>query len=208
MPPRPYDSEGRQRKHAELKARIAAAAAALHARKGARATSYADIAAEAGVSTPTVYAHFATMDDLLAGCTSHVAANAPAFPSERILAAPTLDDAASLLTDALVARHQYYEPWLAWREDRVFPFLAGLAGSQREAMRALIARVVAGHLGPGAHREAVAGWESALSFDFWHRLARGHELPAAAVRRVIVHTLHALARPPTAAPKASSRSVT
>ena len=48
MASRPYNSELRQRKQAELKARIVNAAAALHARKGARDTSYAEIAAEAG----------------------------------------------------------------------------------------------------------------------------------------------------------------
>jgi hypothetical protein len=32
------------------------------------------------------------------------------------------------------------------------------------------------HLGPGEHREAVGGWESVLSFDFWHRLARAAKL--------------------------------
>ena len=191
MATRAYNSESRLRKQAERKARIAAAAAALHAEKGANATSYAEIAAKAKVSLPTVYAHFPTQRELLQGCTEHVAARAPALPVERVLAATDLPAAAELLADAIEQRHLHFEPWLAWREDRVIPFLAKMSGDVRDEMAALIARVLKRHLGPGEHREVVAGWESALSFDFWHRLARGHRLSRPAVRRVIVQCLQA-----------------
>lgn len=193
MTTRAYNSELRLRKQAELKARIAAATAALHAENGATATSYAEIAAVAGVSLPTVYAHFPTQDALLQGCTQHVAARAPALPVEKVLAAPDLPAAAELLMDALEQQHLHFEPWLKWREDRVVPFLAEMSGDVRDATSALITRVLKRHLGPGEHREVVAGWESALSFDFWHRLARGHRLPRPAVRRVTFQCLQAIA---------------
>ena len=193
MAPRAYNSDSRLQKQAELKQSIAAAAAALHARKGATATSYAEIAAEAGVSLPTVYAHFPTQRELLAGCTQHVAAKAPVLPIEGVLAASDLAAAAGLLADAMEQQHLYFEPWLSWRENRVIPFLAEMSGDVRDQLAALIAKVFRAHLGPGDHREAVAGWESALSFDFWHRLAREHRLSRPAARRVIVSCLHALA---------------
>ena len=60
---------------------------------------------------------------------------------------------------------------------------------------ALLARVLRHHLGPGDHREAVAGWESTLSFDYWHRLARGHRLARPRVRRIVVRSLLAIASP-------------
>jgi len=195
MTTRPYDSALRLRKQAELKDRIVGAAAALHAQKGATDTSYADIAAHAGVSLPTVYAHFPKQSDLLAGCTVHVGARAPALPVEQILAAADLPTAAEILAVAMDARHHYFEPWLSWREDRVIPFLAELSDSRRGEFAALIARVLQRHLGPGNHREAVAGWESTLSFDFWHRLARGHRLSRPRVRRVIVRSLLAITSP-------------
>jgi len=198
MATRTYNSETRLRIQAERKARIASAAAALHALKGAGATSYAEIAAEAKVSLPTVYAHFPTQRELLVGCTAHVAARAPALPVEKVLAATDLPSAAELLTDAVLQRHHHFEPWLAWREDRVIPFLAEMSAGVRDEMAALIAEVLKQHLGPGEHREAVAGWESALSFDFWHRLARGHRLSRPAVRRVIVQCLRAIAGPHSA----------
>jgi len=195
MATRPYDSALRLRKQAELKARIVGVAAALHAQKGATDTSYADIAAHAGVSLPTVYAHFPTQRDLLAGCTAHVGARAPALPVEQVLAAPDLPAAAEMLAAAMDARHHHFEPWLAWREDRVIPFLAELSSARRDQFAALISRVLRRHVGPGDHREAVAAWESTLSFDFWHRLTRGHGLSRARVRRIVVRSLLAIASP-------------
>src|SRR5262245_5236053 len=137
MATRSYNSESRLRKQAELKAHIAASAAALHARQGATATSYADIAAEAKVSLPTVYAHFPTQDELLAGCTSHVAAKAPPLPVADIVAAPDLGTAVELLVDTLEKQHLHFEPWLAWREDRVIPFLTQMSAGVRDQVTAL-----------------------------------------------------------------------
>ena len=195
MAPRAYNSESRLQKQAELKERIAAAAAALHARKGAMATSYAEIAAEAGVSLPTVYAHFPTQRELLVGCTQHAAAGAPVLPIDAVMAASDLPAATELLVDAMEQQHLYYEPWLSWRENRVIPFLAEMSGDVRDQRAALIAKVLKAHVGPGEHREAVAGWESALSFDFWHRLTRGHRLSRPRARGVIVRALLAIVPP-------------
>lgn len=205
MATRRYRSELRQRKQAELKTRIAAAAAALHAEKGANATSYADIAAQAGVSLPTVYAHFPSQRELMLGCTSHVARQAPAMPLERILAAADLAAAAAALADAVELQHRHYEPWFRWRENRVIPLLAEMSDEGRAMLSALIARILRQHLGPGEHREAVAGWESALSFDFWHRLTHAHRLSRPAARRVIVSCLLAVAGPQPA-PRSKLRS--
>jgi AcrR family transcriptional regulator len=195
MTTRAYNLQSRLRKQAELKARIAAAAAALHAERGVNATSYAEIAAKARVSVPTVYAHFPTQRELLEGCTRHVAARAQAVPVDSVLAAADLRVAAGLLVDAIEQQHLHFEPWLARREDGVVPFLAEMSGDSRDELTALVGRVLKRHLGPGEHREAAAGWESVLSFDFWHRLARGHRLSRPAVRRVIARCLHAIAGP-------------
>ncbi|MFO1305029.1 MAG: TetR/AcrR family transcriptional regulator [Burkholderiales bacterium] len=199
--PRPYDVTLRQRKQAELRARIAEAATVVHARKGALATSYADIAAEAGVSVPTVYAHYPTLDALLEGCTGHVIARAPAMPVDAILSADSLEEAASRLADAMERQHLHLEPWATWREDRVLPVLAALAARRREQVAALAAQVLRKHLGPGSHREAAAAWDTALSFDAWHRLARGHALTRRATRRTILQWLLAAIPPRPSSPK-------
>jgi AcrR family transcriptional regulator len=197
MTARTYDSRLRRQRQAELQRRIAAAAATLHAQKGVRGTSYADIAAQANVSLPTVYARFPTQRALLEGCTAHVGATAPALPVDRLLASPDLRTAADALTDAIVQKHLHFEPWFAWREDRVIPFLADMRKREREALAALIGKLFERHLGTAAtRRDVIAGWESLLSFDFWHRLARGHDLPHAAVKRLIVDALLAMAAQP------------
>jgi hypothetical protein len=118
------------------------------------------------------------------------------MPAEAVLAAPDLGAAAGMLADAVERAHVHFEPWSAWREDRVIPFLAAMSARVRDERAALIARVLKRHLGTGEHREAVAAWESALSFDFWHRLAREHRLPRPAVRRVILSCLMSVAAPP------------
>jgi AcrR family transcriptional regulator len=181
MPPRPYNNESRQQQQAELKSRIAAAAAELHAAQGALATSYAQIAQQAGVSLPTVYKHYPTLDELLQACTSHVAERAPVFPHDKIVAAPDLASAASMLVDACDALHAYYEPWLGWREHTRVALLQQLQDERRRTLLQLARAVLQAHGVPAA-AECAALWESLLSFDFWQRLVREHKLTRTAVR--------------------------
>jgi AcrR family transcriptional regulator len=197
---RAYNIETRRKQQAELKAGIAAATVELHAAKGAIATSYADIARHAGVSLPTVYKHFPTLHELLQGCTAHVIAKAPQFPVEEILAAPDLPAAAELLVAAMEQQHLHFEPWNAWREDRVLPFLAEMADGYREMQSSFVARLLAHHLGKRVRREMIAAWESVLSFDLWHRLVRSHGLPRPAARRVLVQFLLAVIEPAPTSP--------
>jgi AcrR family transcriptional regulator len=195
---RAYNIETRRKQQAELKAGIAAATVELHAAKGVIGTSYADIAKHAGVSLPTVYKHFPTMNELLQGCTSHVIAKAPPFPAEEIMAAPDLPAAAELLVAAMEQQHLHFEPWFTWREDRVLPFLAEMNEGFRKMQSTFVAKLLANHLGKGVRREMVAGWESVLSFDLWHRLVRSHGLPRPAARRVLVQCLLAVIEPTSA----------
>jgi AcrR family transcriptional regulator len=197
---RAYNIETRRKQQAELKAGIAAATVELHAAKGAIATSYADIARHAGVSLPTVYKHFPTLHELLQGCTAHVIAKAPQFPVEEILAAPDLPAAAELLVAAMEQQHLHFEPWNAWREDRVLPFLAEMADGYREMQSSFVARLLAHHLGKRVRREMIAAGESVLSFDLWHRLVRSHGLPRPAARRVLVQFLLAVIEPAPTSP--------
>jgi AcrR family transcriptional regulator len=205
MPPRPYNNESRQQQQAELKARIAAAAAELHAAQGALATSYAQVAQQAGVSLPTVYKHYPTLDELLQACTSHVAERAPAFPHDEIVAAPDLEGAAALLVEACDALHAYYEPWLGWREHTRLPVLQHLQDERRRQLLQLARAVLQTHGVPAAP-ECAALWESLLSFDFWQRLVREHKLPRVAVRsRQLALLMATAASSPTPSSKKASR---
>lgn len=198
MSSRAYDNRTRLQQQAQLKDSIAAAAAELHAEKGALATSYAEIAQRAGVSLPTVYKHFPSQSQLIAACTGHVAAQAPQLPAGQILQAPTLAAAAQALVEAMDRMHAHFEPWQAWREHRLIPALGELAAHRREQLTALIAQVLAQHA-VGEARELAAVWETLLNFELWHRLVREHKLPRAAARRILIHLLLAACGPRRAA---------
>jgi AcrR family transcriptional regulator len=195
MATRSYHSDTRRQRQSELRTRIAAAAAELHAIKGAVATSYADIAERAGVSLPTVYSHFPSQQDLIGACTSHVAAQAPPLGVDHILAAPDLPSAAERLVAGIDKLNAHFEPWMAWREQRLIPFLAELGEGRRKRQTALIAELLSRHLGAGDRRELAAAWESLLSFDLWHRLLRQHKLSRTAVRALLVRLLLAAVGP-------------
>jgi AcrR family transcriptional regulator len=192
---RAYNNQTRLQQHAQLTERIAAAAAELHAEKGALATSYAQIAQRAGVSLPTVYKHFPTQAQLIAACTGHVAAHGPALSAADILQAPALPAAARALVDATDRLHAHFEPWQVWREHKLVPALGDVAAHRRQQLTALIAQVVARHLPADGQRELAAVWEALLSFDLWHRLVREHKLSRAAVRRILLRLLLAACGP-------------
>jgi AcrR family transcriptional regulator len=178
-----------------LKARIAAATAQLHASKGAAATSYADIARQAGVSLPTVHKHFPTETELFTGCTSHVAGHAPAIPIDKILQSTTLAEALERLIAVMEAQHRYYEPWSSRRMEGYVPFLAGLTDEIRKIQVGLVAQVLKHFLGSGQRRKVVAACETLLSFDTWYRLARSHGLSLVDTRKILHRSLLAIIEP-------------
>ena len=200
MAPRAYNNETRQQQQEELKARIAAAAARLHAERGALATSYAEIAQAAGVSVPTVYKHFPDLDELVHACSSHATSLAPPFPADEIAQAPDLRTAAALLVDAMDRLHAYFEQWLVWREENRIPALAQRSAERRKHFVQLCEAVMARHGVAGPHRERAAVWESLLDFEPWHRLVRVHKLPRATVRAQLLSLLLAVTGPQPAPP--------
>jgi len=182
MPTRTYDNSRRLQRQADLKARIAAATAQLHAAQGVLATSYAQIAQRAGVSLPTVYKHFPSLDELLQACTGHVAAQAPEFPQDRMLQAADLAAAAAVLVEACDALNAHYEPWTGWREQLHLPLLQRQDEERRGRLLDICRLLLERHRAPGTHAQIAAVWEAVLHFDFWQRLLRDHKLSRAATR--------------------------
>lgn len=202
MPPRAYNNESRLQQQAELKTRIAAAAARLHAEKGALGTSWADIAQAAGVSLPTVYKHYPDFEALIPACTGHAAQLAPPLPVERILAAEDLAAAAQALAQACDQLNAYFEPWRAWGEAARIEPLARFQAQQRASFTGLCRQVLRRHLPAAAGLDEMAAqWQALLDFGFWHALVRQHGFSRAAARRHITHLLLAVTGPqPAAAP--------
>jgi AcrR family transcriptional regulator len=195
MAPRAYNNETRQQQQEALKARIAAAAAQLHAERGALATSYAEIAQAAGVSVPTVYKHFPNLDELVRACSGHATSLAPPFPADEIAQAPDLPAAAARLVDAMDRLHAHFEQWRVWREENRIPVLAERSAEHRRHFIELSVALMARHGVAGPHRELAAVWESLLDFELWHRLVRVHRLPRATVRAQLLSLLLAVTGP-------------
>ena len=140
------------------RARIAAAAAALHEEVGVAKTTVADIARRAGVQRLTVYNHFPDLQTLLPACTAHWLSEHPQPDLEPALA---LEDPAERLRAVLGALYGWYRetarmqrrtfgeratvPELdAWMAQSTDPMLADLAaalsaGFDRPHARALVA---------------------------------------------------------------------
>lgn len=194
--PRPYNNASRLQAQAELKSRIAAAAARLHAEKGPLGTSWADIARAAGVSLPTVYKHFPDFETLIPACTGYAAQLAPVLPVEHLLACDDLAETAQALVQACDQLNAYYEPWLAWGESVRIEPLARQQAQVRAAFTGLCGQVLRRHLPDSAGLDEMAAqWQALLDFAFWHALVRRHGLSRAAARRHIVHLLLAVTGP-------------
>lgn len=71
---------------AETRERIVAAATHLHAARGVAATSWADIAAEAGVSQATVYRHFRDLAELVPECARYIFLDIAQLPTQEQMA--------------------------------------------------------------------------------------------------------------------------
>src|ERR671932_1601384 len=102
---RKYELKARAESQQATRARIAAAAAALHGEVGIAKTTVADIARRAGVQRLTVYNHFPDLSELLPACSAHWLAR---HPAPDFGAALTLDDPRERVRRVLSELYQWY----------------------------------------------------------------------------------------------------
>jgi AcrR family transcriptional regulator len=161
---RKYELKARAESQQATRARIAAAAAALHEEVGIAKTTVADIARRAGVQRLTVYNHFADLGELLPACTAHWMEEHPRPDLEPAFA---LEDPAERLRAALTAHYGWYREAAPMQrrvlgERAAVPELdAWLARSADLAMTELAGGLAAGFDRPDAHALI------ALALDFW-----------------------------------------
>ena len=174
MAPRRYRIEGRLRAMEETRRRILEATVALHAEQGVLATTYAQIAARADVALPTVYKYFPDLPRLVAACTSHVGALAPALGPEIFAPDSALEPRIEALVAAVFARHRFQAPWMrhGLPEPGLLPVLDEFVAEGRAQLRALIALALAPRYGAAPPPALIALFETLLDFSAWQRLGQ------------------------------------
>lgn len=164
------------------------AAAALHAEKGIAMTSMKDIAARADVGTGTMYHHFASYEDVVRACGSHMRVLSRPPTPEMFAEIPGLSHRVELLVRELFAYYERYPSFERGRCDRdKLPALAE-AVAQREQY---LESVVRSALGRQAEDEEVVRLVAALTDFAVHRAltregSTSTEAAAAQVAEVLV----------------------
>ena len=123
---RTYELKRRAERQQETRRRIVEAAVELHTRLGPARTTVQAIAERAGVTRPTVYAHFPDERSLFQACSGHVR---EAVPPPDASAWRSIPDPGERLDTALRALYGYYqllEPLLenVQRDAAVIPIVA------------------------------------------------------------------------------------
>ena len=168
---RRYELKARAAAQQETRARIAAAAAALHEEVGIGRTTVADIARRAGVQRLTVYNHFPDLGALLPACSAHWLAEHPLPDLGALLA---VEDPARRLRATLAALYGWYRENASMQrrvlgERASVPELDAWMGQSADLMMAELARA----LSAGFERpDALALVALALDFWTWQRLDR------------------------------------
>jgi AcrR family transcriptional regulator len=172
---RTYELKRRAERQEETRQRIVAAAVELHTMLGPSRTTVQAIAEKAGVTRPTVYAHFPDARSLFEACSGHVRATIP--PPD-----PTpwgsIADPSERLETALRELYAYYgrlEPLLenVQRDAAVMPVVAEMNAYRArnlEEIRELLLQAWPARGGARARLRRAIG--HALEFRTWQSLVR------------------------------------
>jgi AcrR family transcriptional regulator len=173
--PRSYTLRRRAERQEATRQRIVDAAVELHTTLGPAQTSVQAIAERAGVTRPTVYAHFPDARSLLMACSGHVTATMPPpEPSGWV----SIADPAERLAVALRAMYAYYERQEqlldnVQRDVAVMPVLAEVSAFRTRYLREAPDVLLRGWPVRGAARARLRrAIGHALEFRTWQSLVR------------------------------------
>ena len=172
---RTYELKQRAERQQETRRRIVEAAVELHTTLGPARTTVAAVAERAGVTRPTVYAHFPDGRSLLQACSRHVR---EAIPPPDPTAWRSISDPAERLEAALRDLYGYYErlePLLenVQRDAAVMPLVAEMNAYRvryLEEIRELLLEAWPKRGGARARLRPAIG--HALEFRTWQSLVR------------------------------------
>lgn len=149
--------------------RVLEAAVGLHAKKGAAATTWLDIARRADVALGTVYRYFPGYHELIPACTTHGARVTRPPTAEMMTAGRTPKERLTRFVHELFFYYQRASPWLehgACDRQKV-PALDSFYRRREEAMEE-VARQALGS--GGQNPQAVATTLALTDFSVWRSL--------------------------------------
>ena len=173
---RTYDLKRRAERQEETRRRIVEAAVDLHTNLGPSRTSVKAIAERAGVTRPTVYAHFPDERSLFQACSGHVSERVPPPDAGGWLA---ISDPVERLETALGEWYAYYERLETLlhnveRDARVMPIIAELNNERLHYLDEVRDQLLEGWPARGARRARLRrAIGHALEFGTWESLVRG-----------------------------------
>jgi AcrR family transcriptional regulator len=173
---RTYELKRRAERQEETRRRIVAAAVELHTTLGPSRTTVQAVAEKAGVTRPTVYAHFPDGRSLLEACSGHVRATVPLPDPGRWRSIPAPDERLETALGELYAYYQRLEPLLenVQRDAVVLPVVAEMNAYRvryLEQIRDLLLEAwPSRRRGRTDLRRAIG---HALAFGTWQSLVRG-----------------------------------
>lgn len=171
---RTYELKQRAERQQETRRRIVEAAVELHTTLGPARTTVAAVAERAGVTRPTVYAHFPDGRSLLQACSRHVR---EAIPPPDPAAWRSISDPAQRLEAALRDLYGYYErlePLLenVQRDAAVMPIVAEMNAYRVRYLEEIRDLLLDGWRTRGARARLQRAIGHALEFRTWQSLVR------------------------------------
>jgi AcrR family transcriptional regulator len=171
---RTYELKRRAERQQETRRRIVEAAVELHGTLGPSLTTVSAIAERAGVTRPTVYAHFPDTRSLFEACSGHVRETAP--PPDPT-AWRSISDPGERLETALRDLYGYYErlePLLenVQRDAAVMPIVAEMNAYRVRYLEEIRDLLLDGWRTRGARVRLRRAIGHALEFPTWQSLVR------------------------------------
>jgi AcrR family transcriptional regulator len=172
---RTYELKRRAERQEETRRQIVAAAVELHTTVGPARTTVQSIAEKAGVTRPTVYAHFPDARSLFEACSGHVRATVPPpDPSHW----HSISDPGERLETALRELYDFYERLELLlenveRDAAVMPLIAELNGDRTRYLEETRDLLLRGWPARGSARARLRrALGHALEFGTWQSLVR------------------------------------
>lgn len=193
---RTYELKQRAERREETRRRIVDAAVELHTTLGPARTTVGAIAERAGVTRPTVYAHFPDTRALFEACSGHVRATIPPPDPSAWRAIADPDERLEAALRELYGYYARLEPLLenVERDAAVMPIVAEVDADRARYLEAARDLLVEAWPARGSTRGRVRrAVGHALEFQTWQSLVRRQGCSTDEAARLMVAFVHAAA---------------